>query len=174
VRGEARIHWAQMQVLVAFLFVAVVYGLALGPLSIALNDPIHAHPLSAFGKALMARVGFVQPIAAAFGLIAVGVSALTTGRMRQTASWVALVLNAYVVGYLVIELLMVVTWPFILWHYSQVGVGNMASAHETTLWPMDWHVQLIVGLAAMSLGTVAAVLGLRRALRTSVRRAQIR
>ncbi len=161
---EARIPWAQLVAIAAFVFVAATYGLVLGPLSIAFSDPIHANPVSAFGKAVMARTGFIQPLVAGVTLLILGWSAITQGEPRRRARAVAFALNLYVVGYLVVELLMVGAWPFVLWRYSNPMADSMARAHETVLWPGDWRVQMVVGLSAMTFGTLVAILAMRRAL----------
>jgi hypothetical protein len=156
---------ALLTALAGFAVVGVAYGVILGPILSAFNDPLHTNPVTSAGKAVMRVVGAIQPLAALAALLIILVALLLKGRARRVGLGLALVPLVYVVGYMVLELLMIGTWVVTLWGVPQAMAEAMARANETALWTLgDWRIQLVTGALIMLLGTTLAIVALRYAV----------
>ncbi|MDQ6857518.1 MAG: hypothetical protein M3Z65_00815 [Chloroflexota bacterium] len=147
---------SQLAALLAFVWAALSYAVVLEPISRVFEEPIHANPLTAFGKAVMARMGTVQVVAAALLLAVVIWVYISRGRGDAQIHRLAVVPQAVIALALLVELLMVVSWAVTLWSYSERDVAQLAAAHDVSLWPGDWHLQIAGGTASLA---SAAALG---------------
>jgi len=112
----------------------------------------------------MREAGPLQFLAALAALLLLVVSVLLKGRARHIGLGTALVPSLYVVGYMLLETLMVSAWVVTLWGYSQSMAHAMAQAHETTLWPLgDWRIQLVTGAFLVLVGTGFCMVALLQA-----------
>jgi len=157
--------------LLGFVVLALSYGIILGPISVAFDTPLHTNGVTSFGKAVMRTVGPVQPIVAVVALLLMAIALFLTGRIRRLNLDSTLVLLVYVVGYMILQMLMLLSWVVTLWGFSEAAARQMALAHETTLWSFaDWRVQLLVGVILGALATGVAVGAIFRALTVLARR----
>jgi len=153
-------------VLLAFGVAVAAYIVVLEPITNVFDGPIHAHPLTALGKTVMARLGPVQAVAVVTANVLLVWSLLQHGRPRQRGLHITLVPLAIVAVALGLELLMVVDWAITLWGMSQSAATEAARVTGQTLWGLpDWRAQLIIGIGLLGSATVLAVGAVVHAMR---------
>jgi hypothetical protein len=89
--------------------------------------------------------------------------AVSTSEIGGGVLRVSLALLALVAVGMVIEWIDAVAWGAAAWSVDQATVARLATSYGRSLWPGDWHITLLMGLALM---TVCILLVIRAAWRS--------
>ncbi len=158
---------AQMVAAAGLLVAVGVYALVLVPITDVFTDPIHANPVTAFGKLAMARVGPLQ-LFAVIATVALLIASAVCGpqvrrRLLGVSRWI-LFLGISILG---LECLMILGWLVTLWPYSDAAAQEFGRRKDlsTSLWPTGWHSQIVAGLPSLSAAFGFASVAILRAFR---------
>ncbi len=154
----------------ACLFAAVVtYLLVLAPITDVFDDPIHHQPVTAAGKAVMARVGPVQAISLVAVVLLLAISLILPASSRRRVHAVMAAVLGLAAFILTLEVLMVLGWAVTLWPASDATAAELGASRQVMLWPVGWHVQIVTGALLLAAEWMTTVSALRRWVSKSCR-----
>jgi hypothetical protein len=92
--------------------------------------------------------------------------AVYRGEVSERVQRIALVPLGLVALSMGFQMVYTLAWGIVAWPTSQGTVATLALAHHVTLWPGDWHIWAVVGLALVALFGIMAIRATWRGLFT--------